>query len=254
MNMNLFKLKKYCLLFSFSCLFPLGVSAYEMEDCVSCHSDNPGNEIPQVSVTDYGASVHGSLLTCQNCHSYIDEEHEGGEVAGRVDCNKCHEQENLHGFSSERGTKPECQSCHTKHEILPAFMENSSVNVSRFKDTCASCHSLEWGKQGYLKWFTSVKIRSHKKQDFSKDFNETNCTGCHQGRAIHGGHEVINDDGCYQCHLNNNQNGLMGKFHTGRNSGGFILGLSIISQALILIILGFVIRFFISGKSIREEE
>ena len=136
-------------------------------------------------------------------------------------------------------------------------MENSSVNETRFKDTCVKCHPTEWGEQGYFKWFASVRIRSHKKQDFKEDFDEANCIGCHQGGAIHGKQEVINDDRCYQCHLNNNQNGLMGKFHTGGNSGGFILGISIINQALILIILGFVIRFFISGspgKSVNKEE
>ncbi|MFC1839456.1 hypothetical protein ACFL1N_07745 [Thermodesulfobacteriota bacterium] len=245
--MDILGLKKIYLLFIVICIFPCGLLAYEMEDCVVCHSDNPGEEIPQISVVDYEASIHG-ILTCENCHSYIDEAHEGGEVAGKVDCNKCHKQENLHGISAGRDNRPECQSCHTKHEIIPAFMENSSVNETRFKDTCVKCHPAEWGEQGYLWWFTSVRIRSHKKQDFNKDFNETNCTGCHQGGAIHGKHEVINDDRCYQCHLNNNQNGLMGKFHTGRNSGGFILILSIMSQALILIILGFVIRFFISGS------
>jgi hypothetical protein len=98
-----------------------------------------------------------------------------------------------------------------------------------------------------------VRIRSHKKQDFSRDYSETNCMGCHQGTAIHGELEIINDETCYRCHLNNNRNGLMGKFHTGNKAGPFILGLSITSQILILVILVFVIRLFIYKSGKKEE-
>ncbi len=234
--MSFSSLKNY-LLIILICLLPCSLSAYETEDCLVCHSDNPGEGIPQIPFSDFSKSIHGSIMTCSGCHSYIDEDHEYGETAGRVDCAECHMQKNLHGVSSEKENKPECYSCHTKHRIFPASFENSSVNPERFKDTCAECHLAEWGNYGYLRWFTSIRIRSHKKQDFSREFSERNCTGCHQGMAIHGEPDVINDYICYRCHLNNNRNGLMGRFHAGKNSGSFILGLSISTQILILIIL-----------------
>lgn len=238
-------------------MLPCGLFAYEMEDCVVCHSGNPEEGIPQISVVDYDASIHGSLMTCIGCHSYIDEDHEDGKATETVNCGQCHDQANLHGASLKSKNRPECYSCHTKHRILPAFFEDSSINEINFNGTCSKCHPSEWKKHGYIKWFTSVRIRSHKKQDFSRDFSETNCTGCHQGAAIHGEHEIINDETCYRCHLNNNRNGLMGKFHAGNNTGSFAMGLSLTSQVLILTVLVLVIRFFIrkSGrKSGKEEE
>jgi hypothetical protein len=132
-----------------------------------------------------------------------------GDIDSKVDCGICHEQENLHGASSKKNKKPECYSCHTRHSILPKSNKSSSVHKTQFKNTCGECHTVEWGEQGYLGWYTSVRIKSHKKQDFSKDFEETNCIGCHQGMAIHGNPDVVNDETCYRCHMNNNQNALI---------------------------------------------
>lgn len=242
--MNIFSIKNY-LLVIIICLFPYGLFAYEMEDCISCHSETPGEGIPQISAKDYRSSIHGRMMMCADCHSYIDEEHVAGDVNEKVNCGNCHSQEGLHGASSGEENKPECYSCHTKHNILPKYIKHSAINETQLKNTCKECHPAQWGEQGYLKWFTSVRVRSHKKQDFSKDFNETNCVGCHQGMAIHGKSEIVDEQNCYKCHMNNNQNGLMGTFHTGNSSGSFILGLSLFSQILILIILAYAIRFFI---------
>ena len=226
------------------CLIPCGLFAYEPDDCAGCHSGNPGQGIPQISIAEYEMSVHAGLMNCTDCHSHIDAGHEDCETPGNVDCGQCHDQKNLHGASSKGKDKPECYSCHGKHKILPASSKASSINEARFEDTCAQCHPAEWGKQGYLERFASWRIKSHKKQDFSRNFKETNCRGCHQGTAVHGEYEVINDETCYRCHLNNDQNGLMGEFHTGEEPGSFILVLSITSQVLILLILVIVIRFF----------
>jgi hypothetical protein len=251
--LKFYSIKSSYLLIILICLLPCGLFAYEMEDCVACHSENPDEEIPQISFNDYEVSIHGNLMTCIGCHAYIDEDHEGGEATEKVDCGQCHDQENLHGSSLKSENRPACYSCHTKHRILPAFFGESSTNEKNLKETCAQCHPTEWAKNGYLKWFTSVRISSHKKQDISRDYSDTKCTGCHQGAAVHGDHKIINDETCYRCHLNNNRNGLMGKFHTGNNSGSFILGLSITSQILILIILVSVIRLFIYKSGKKEE-
>ncbi len=252
-NMNFFSLKKIYLLAVIFCLFPCGLFAYEMDECILCHTDNSGEGIPQMSLDDYRSSVHGGMMECTVCHSYIEEGHEGGDVTGRVNCGNCHSHENLHGLSSGKDNKPECYTCHTTHKILPESAENSSINILQFKNTCRKCHPAKWGEQGYMKWFTSFRVKSHKKQDFSRDFDETNCIGCHQGMAVHGTPDKISDDECFKCHMKDNKNAMIGKFHAADNSLSSITGFSIITQILILMILIFAVRFFIkplrkSGK------
>ena len=246
--MNTFGFKIYSL-FILLLLFPCGLFGYEMEDCISCHSDNPGEGIPQVSARDYLSSIHGSMMPCTECHSYIEEGHEDGGVTEKVNCNNCHFQENLHGASSGRGHRPECYSCHTKHRILPEFVESSSINKSQLKNTCAKCHPAKWDEQGFLRWFTSIRIKSHGKEDFSRNFDETNCAGCHQGTAVHGKDEKISDDECSRCHLKDNKNAMMGRFHVADNSGSFITGLSITTQILVLAVLFFLARCIINPLS-----
>lgn len=253
--MNFFRLIKIYLSAIILCLLPCGLFAYEMDDCISCHSDNPGKGIPQISVKDYKSSIHGMMMECGECHSDMDEEHENGKVEGKVDCNNCHPQKNLHGASYGKENQPECYSCHTKHNILPAYAEQSSINKTQFKKLCIECHKEQWGETGYLKWFTSFRVRSHKKQDFSKKYDKTNCDGCHQ-IEIHKKIEKISDGECSRCHMKDGRNAMMGKFHAAVNSGSAILGLSVITQILILAVLIILVRFIIKplGKSGKGKE
>lgn len=226
---------------------PCAAFAYEMSDCISCHSDNPESGIPQISIAEFKASIHGSMMTCAECHPYIEEGHEAGDVDEKVNCNMCHQQENMHGASADAESRPECYTCHTKHSILPSQFEKSTVNRAHLEETCSECHEAQYGKTGYMKGFTSFRIRSHKKEDFSREFNETNCTGCHQNMAIHGTAEKISNDDCAKCHMKDNKNAMMGRFHATANSGLSINGLSIITQILLLAVLILVIRFIIKA-------
>lgn len=240
-------IKKYFLYVFIVCLFQGSLFAYEMSDCISCHGDSRNKDIPQISVTEYSSSIHGATMTCAECHPYIEEGHEACGVKEKVNCNMCHQQETMHGASATSESRPECYSCHTKHNILPASMDNSSINSARIKETCRRCHEAQYGKSGYIKGFASIRIRSHKKEDFSKEFNETNCTGCHQGMAIHGTDEKVSDDDCAKCHMKANKNAMMGRFHPASNSGLTINGLSIITQILILVVLILVVRLIIKA-------
>lgn len=253
--MDIFDIKKIYLLVIFICLIPSGLFAYEMDECISCHSNNPGQGIPQIPAEDYKSSVHGRMMLCTDCHFYIDEEHEGGDVTGTVNCGNCHAQKNLHGALSEKENQLKCYSCHTKHNILPSYIEKSSVHEKQFKKLCVECHKAQWGESGYLKWFTSLRVRSHKKQDFSKQYDETNCVGCHQKIEIHEKTEKLSDDECFKCHMKDNKNAMIGKFHTAGNSGSSVKVLSIITQILILAVLLSLVRFFIKpmGKSGKGE-
>jgi hypothetical protein len=245
--------KKYFLYVFIVCLFQGSIFAYEMDNCISCHGDTRNKDIPQISVTDYQSSIHGATMSCLECHSYIEEGHEGGGVTEKVNCNNCHQQENLHGVSSAAQNKPECYSCHTKHNILPAGMDNSTVNRAHLKETCSGCHEAQYGKSGYMKGFTSIRIKSHKKGNFGRDYNETNCIGCHQGMAIHGVQEKKNDDDCIKCHIKDNKNAMLGRFHAVTNSGPAIAGISVITQILILMLIIFVVLCIKNGPWKRQK-
>ena len=86
--------------------------------------------------------------------------------------------------------------------------------------------------------------------------DETNCIGCHQGMAVHGTRDKISDEDCFKCHVKDNKNAMIGKFHSADNSLSSITGFSIITQILILMILIFAVRFFIKppGKSGKGKE
>jgi len=254
--MNILSLKKIYLTVLAIFLFSLGTFAYGMDECISCHSDNPGEDIPQMSAMDYQSSIHGSMMECSECHSYIEEGHEAGDISETVNCSDCHDQENMHGASSGKENQPRCYSCHTKHNILPSNIEKSSVNEKQFKKLCVECHKVQYGESGYLKWFTSLRIRSHKKQDFSKKYNEKNCVGCHQKIEMHEKKQKLSEDNCSKCHMKDNKNAMMGRFHSAINSGTSITGLSIITQLLILVVFILAVHFIIKplSKSGKGEE
>ncbi len=228
------------------CLCPCMLLAYTGEECIKCHDKGSSIKSPKISVADFYNSVHGQEVSCVFCHSaVVDANHMRGNNIAPVDCGICHGQENLHGLGAPEGNRPECHSCHTKHAILPASDKGSSVHETQLEKTCGACHSEEWGNKGYLRWFTSTAIRSHKKQDFSGDFSEKNCIGCHQGMAVHGDPLTVNNDKCRQCHMNNGGNALMGSFHSKKRPGAFVPVISILSQVMLLIVLILIIRLFI---------
>ncbi len=217
-------------------LLPCSLFAYETDDCILCHSSSDSDGIPQISVEKYQSSVHADVVACDECHTYIEEGHEGGDIVGKVNCTECHQQQNLHGAGSESQNKPECYSCHTRHNILPSSSDKSSVHETAFNKTCVTCHENKWEESGLMTWFISGKIKSHKKQDFSRDYSKTNCTGCHQGMAVHGDTEKVSDDNCSKCHLKDGENPMGGSFHNSDSAG---LSINVIA-ALLMIILIFI--------------
>lgn len=203
----------YCFVFLLS-LMSHNTWAYTSEDCMNCHREESAESILHISIKDFQASIHGSEITCQDCHTGVkDEAHEGEKGSGAVDCNECHDQENRHGIGSKK-KHPQCYTCHRRHSTLSKDNENSSVHPDRLTQTCKECHPVECGKTNYLTWLPSLRIATHNKQDLSQAYEKRNCIGCHQGEAAHGGQEPINDQGCYECHLSKNGNSaLWGYIH-----------------------------------------
>lgn len=229
-------------------LIPFHAWAYTTEACVDCH----GKENLEALQT----SVHGGELGCGDCHTgVVDETHEEIEGSGAVDCNGCHDKENRHGLSGDREDRPECHTCHGSHAILPSGNPASTVHREHLTTTCSPCHPVECGETGYLAWLPSLQIRSHKKQDFSRDYGKGNCIGCHQGRAAHGEKAVVDGQNCYVCHMDGGKTGTVrGKIHpeTDLKDQPVVFFSGILYQGLILVLLLGLFRYIsgrISGKT-----
>lgn len=191
-------------------------TAYSPEDCIECHRTGSEESGLHISLDEFNASIHAEEAGCQDCHTLVEnEDHETTPGSGAADCSNCHEQENLHGRGLNSGTRPQCYSCHTRHGMRAKDDPSSSVHTQRLQETCRSCHPRECGQTDYFSWLPSLQIASHSKQDFSQVYDRTNCLGCHQGQAVHGGQEIINDQTCFTCHVSlDGQNKLLGYIHS----------------------------------------
>jgi hypothetical protein len=176
-------------------------ASYTQQECMDCHKLDSGKSGRCNDIEKFAASAHGGKVSCGECHTGIkDERHETTGGLGAVDCNACHIQENHHGQHAQ-SNKPRCQSCHTRHNILGKNNKGSSIHPDHLKQTCGKCHPRQSGDTGYLSWLPSVRIKSHPKQDFSRDYSENNCIGCHQGSAAHGETRPVDDQDCCRCHI-----------------------------------------------------
>jgi hypothetical protein len=229
--------------------------AYTNEDCIECHREGSKEGGINISIDEFNASVHAEEVGCQDCHTMVeDEAHQTTPGSGAVDCSGCHEQENRHGRESNSGTRPQCYSCHTRHGMRTKDDPLSSVHPQRLKDTCDSCHPHESGQTDYFSWLPSLQVASHSKQDFSQDYDRTNCLGCHQGMGAHGEQEPINDQTCFTCHLTpDGQNKLLGYIHSkadARRQPGVMAAATIYQVVMGVLVLGG-FAFFIRKLSIK---
>jgi hypothetical protein len=268
MNRNLFKSKRlYALMSSITITILLigqvaasetqADPAYTNEDCIACHRTGNKEGVLNIAIDEFNASVHAEEADCQDCHTLVeDESHQTTAGSGAVDCSGCHEQEIRHGKGSNSGTRPQCYSCHTRHAILAKDDPRSTVHAKRLKETCRSCHPRESGQTDYFSWLPSLHIASHSKQDFSQEYERTNCLGCHQGMGAHGNPEIINDQTCYTCHVSlDGQNLLLGYIHSkadSRRQPGVMAAASIYQVFLGVVIFGG-FAFFIRKLSTRPK-
>jgi hypothetical protein len=190
------------------------VLAYTVEECIDCHKEGSPKSRLYIPLKAFEASIHNrEKITCLDCHVNVtDESHETTKGSGAVDCSECHEEENKHGIETILGDRPRCFSCHPKHRMLEVDNPASSVYPDRLKETCKTCHPVESGEIGWFSWLPSVRILSHKKEDFSLSYGKYNCIGCHQGAAAHGEADPIDDQNCYICHMSTDAS-IMGYIH-----------------------------------------
>ena len=183
-------------------LLPCNAFTYTMDDCIGCHGEGSKESRLHISISAFKDSIHGGEINCMDCHEgAISDEHELKNMPVAVDCGQCHEKDNQHGLSGKSKDRPKCYSCHGKHGILGKDNPSSRIHPEQLKYTCRGCHPAESGGAGYFSWFPSLQIKSHKKQDYSQNYDRSNCIGCHQGQTAHGETEPLDAQNCHTCHM-----------------------------------------------------
>ena len=137
----------------------LEASAHAGFDCVTCHQDLDGAEIPHDD--DLGAvdcamchdevpatlkrGVHRpDKVACASCHG----SHTISKATALVGCDSCHatvarkQHASVHGEATTKGDPmaPTCKTCHGGHEILAHTDPRSPTNTMAVPMLCGTCH------------------------------------------------------------------------------------------------------------------
>ncbi len=131
------------------------VSAQSNDDCLMCHEDRTltgernGREISVwVDAKRLAGSVHAGL-DCVACHQDLEgAELPHGEDVARVDCGTCHDTEaeahaeSLHGQAAKRGDPhaPSCVDCHGHHDVLSPKNPRAKTATMNIPALCGGCH------------------------------------------------------------------------------------------------------------------
>jgi len=195
----------FVLLFALALLVPAWAPAQENDECQMCHSDpdltgmRDGKEI-QVHVDEeaYARSAHGEM-DCVMCHqdlAGVEMPHE--EDVGPVDCSGCHDTQasrhtrSLHGQAAARGDElaPSCAHCHGRHDILSHTDPASPTSVMNIPLLCGRCHH-EGSKVSLTHDIPQDRILENYSQSihgegvFKKGLTVTAvCTSCHTSHLI----------------------------------------------------------------------
>jgi uncharacterized protein with PIN domain len=186
-------------------LAPPSLLAQENADCLGCHgqkdftAERKGRTVSlYVPEKPFAASVHGGLQ-CVNCHSELQGKelpHEA--LTKKVSCGDCHETEakqhagSLHGKALTRGDPlaPSCASCHGMHDIRAARDPASPVSALKVPFTCGKCH-----QEGAPVQRERAIHEDHILENFSESIHgegllrkglvvAANCASCHTAHNI----------------------------------------------------------------------
>jgi predicted CXXCH cytochrome family protein len=204
------------------------IPAQENDDCLMCHADadltgtRDGAEISVfVDAESYAASVHAGL-DCITCHGDLDgAELPHDEDTESVQCGMCHEDRaeehdrSLHGQATDRGDElaPSCATCHGTHDIRSHTDPTSPTAIMNIPLLCGRCHhegtevSLE-REIPQDRILENYSLSIHGEGLFRQGLTVTAvCTSCHTSHnilphtdsrsSIH--HENVAGT-CTQCH------------------------------------------------------
>lgn len=194
------------------------------DDCLACHSDDTltkdvdGTAVSvHVDPQKFGASIHGSMLSCTDCHTDVgDYPH---EAPAKVTCDGCHpdavtaHEQSFHGkaLAKGNGRAAACASCHGDiHEVLPSSDPASKTTHANIPDTCGSCHGqkLVMEPSGFtVEPFLNYKSSVHGRALEAGKGNAAVCTDCHDYHNIQSGREQTSPinrfnipETCGKCH------------------------------------------------------
>lgn len=173
------------------------------EECLACHGDaglateRDGKPVSlAVNPDAFKNSIHGSILTCVDCHADVTMSPHQATPA-KVSCATCHADQqaaydrSFHAKAINGGDlkAATCADCHgSPHELLPASDPKARTNHANLAVTCGSCHGQKFvmessghSAQPYISYQQSV----HGRAVASGSEKAAVCTDCH------GSHEIL---------------------------------------------------------------
>jgi cytochrome b subunit of formate dehydrogenase len=173
------------------------------DDCLACHGDATltkdvdGKQVSlHVNADHFKNSVHGSVLSCVDCHKGVKAEpHE--TTPAKVTCAQCHADEqsaydrsyHAKAVKSGDGKAATCEDCHgSVHELLPSSDPKSSVSHANVPATCGRCHGQKFVMEASghsAQPFVSYQQSVHGKAVAAGKDGAAVCTDCH------GSHEIL---------------------------------------------------------------
>lgn len=206
MMKDFFPLKAVFLLFVLGMpALPAPAAASDNSDCLQCHADETltgernGKTVSlYFDEPKFKNSIH-SELDCVSCHQDLSGKELPHDVPlAPVDCGVCHTKEqtefdnSLHGQALKRSDPlaPRCQNCHGYHDILPVKDQRSKVAATKIPFVCGSCHSEGKPVQAQREIHESHIIENysesiHGEGLFKKGLSVTaTCVSCHKAHDI----------------------------------------------------------------------
>jgi predicted CXXCH cytochrome family protein len=173
-----------------------GAEELDSSECLECHGDDDGmlftfadgSSLPiYVDGDAWEHSIHGSELTCLECHRNINDiphgdlEHGSAreyQIALAETCKRCHyahysrSLDGIHYEMLSRGESgaPTCVDCHSAHATVSPASEPSRVDQS-----CAGCHE---------DIATAYRSSVHGGGDDAVPGDLPGCTDCHGAHSI----------------------------------------------------------------------
>jgi predicted CXXCH cytochrome family protein len=177
--------------------------ADEIDDCLSCHADpdieDESGRSLNIKKLPFLNSVHGSVLTCTDCHQDI--ESSGGELHEKettpASCTACHDEEtqeyetSVHAktkFADER--EGSCTACHGKHYILSPKDPGSPLFRTNQMKICTRCHENNALMSGRGRTDAANFVKSYEKSIHGLGVSKAGlkvsavCSDCHQAHAV----------------------------------------------------------------------
>ncbi len=199
--------KLFAFVVSLALIFSAGLASAAKKPtndaCLACHGDSTltkevdGKQVSlHVDPDHFKNSIHGSVLSCMECHKGVKAEpHE--TPPAKVTCAECHADEQAaydrsyhatanHGGEHKAAT---CEDCHGGvHELLAASDAKSKVSHANVPATCGQCHSQRFVMEASghsAQPFMSYQQSVHGRAVAAGKDGAAVCTDCH------GAHEIL---------------------------------------------------------------